>query len=1095
MRKRLWSILLVLCMMLSLLPVGATAANSDQGLDYYLESDGGAAVCCDYEDRSKLSGVLTIPSKIDGYPVTSIGEAGFAECTNLTEVIIPEGVTTLSHMPFYGCTKLKRVSLPSTLKYIGPEAFRFCEQLEQITIPNGVEEIGSSAFYGCKKLKSIRLPGSVNYIGSNAFTETGFWENENNWKNGLLYIDLALVEARDTITKAEIKQGTTVLASFIFSDCTNLTSAVIPSGVEAIPDGAFYNCTSLTRVTIPVSVKTLNRSAFNNCSALKDVYFGGTRQHWNKIKIDKYGNDPLTKLTEKIHFESNGPEGDESSPVPTTKPTFSVPSKNIYLKEKQDVVMVKATLPYSDAAYLKSCMEMIDVSTADKKMKTAQRIVVAEDGKTAELIFTLDPNAAQKAQYNIWWDPEGLGGETVFVYGNKSESDDTNLKSSGFLTSRDGWCVKNASETFGYSDDYMIPVERFGIFSSWNPLKNLGSETLYLKFRKWGGSCFGMALLSAAQYCGLVDLSVYSMAGSGDSLSSFGYTNIATDSNGKKYYSLEKDSALIATVESAHISQFSDEFAASEVFQGDSHYTKLLSYLESESAPLLISLETYEGIKPIGHTIVADTIHRPVHIDDSSNWGPGWYGIYVYDSNAPQNGASLANPKSWYDRTSYLYVNTINGKWKLLCVDNDGNTVYKMENDYSFMGHQYIKFNDISKLKKNYFTSKLHASAIKTLFFNSRDITLENADETLISIKNDKLKKLSDNFDYKPIYSFSENDNSEMIRYSDYSGDMISYTSPNASVLFADENNSIVVSNVGSCKITSDLRNSTLSIVTISDTVFTAELDCGTTSYVINHVSAEKGDIIKIAEKNNQLRIESEKGAIFDVDTYNNGKRVDQERIVVIGDDTIKPSTSPTAQPTTAPTAQPTAKPSPEPSAKPVSTKFVDVADNAYYADAVKWAVEHDPVITNGVDSTHFAPNRDCTRAQMVTFLWRAAGEPKPESTRNPFTDVKKGAYYYDAVLWAVEQGITTGTGKNTFSPDATVTRAQTVTFLWRMEGQPEVKVKNPFKDTKSGQYYYDAVLWAVENEITTGTSATTFAPNDPCTRAQIVTFLYRDLG
>ena len=178
MRKRLWSILLVLCMMLSLLPVGATAANSDQGLDYYLESDGGAAVCCDYEDRSKLSGVLTIPSKIDGYPVTSIGEAGFAECTNLTEVIIPEGVTTLSHMPFYGCTKLKRVSLPSTLKYIGPEAFRFCEQLEQITIPNGVEEIGSSAFYGCKKLKSIRLPGSVNYIGSNAFTESGFWENE-----------------------------------------------------------------------------------------------------------------------------------------------------------------------------------------------------------------------------------------------------------------------------------------------------------------------------------------------------------------------------------------------------------------------------------------------------------------------------------------------------------------------------------------------------------------------------------------------------------------------------------------------------------------------------------------------------------------------------------------------------------------------------------------------------------------------------------------------------------------------------------------------------------------------------------------------------
>ena len=174
--------------------------------------------------------------------------------------------------------------------------------------------------------------------------------------------------------------------------------------------------------------------------------------------------------------------------------------------------------------------------------------------------------------------------------------------------------------------------------------------------------------------------------------------------------------------------------------------------------------------------------------------------------------------------------------------------------------------------------------------------------------------------------------------------------------------------------------------------------------------------------------------------------------------------------------------------------KFKDVKSSAYYADAVAWAVNHDPVVTTGTDATHFSPNKDCTRAQMVTFLWRAAGEPKPASTKNPFKDVKKGAYYYDAVLWAVGEGITTGTSKNTFSPDATVTRAQTVTFLWRMENEPAVKAKNPFKDVKKGQYYTDAVLWAVKNEITNGKTANTFAPSDPCTRAQIVTFLYRDM-
>lgn len=185
----------------------------------------------------------------------------------------------------------------------------------------------------------------------------------------------------------------------------------------------------------------------------------------------------------------------------------------------------------------------------------------------------------------------------------------------------------------------------------------------------------------------------------------------------------------------------------------------------------------------------------------------------------------------------------------------------------------------------------------------------------------------------------------------------------------------------------------------------------------------------------------------------------------------------------------------PEPSKPTTKSPFKDVKKDAYYFDSVLWAVNHDPVVTAGTDATHFSPNNDCTRAQMVTFLWRAAGEPKPASTKNPFKDVKKGAYYYDAVLWAVGEGITAGTSQNTFSPDDTVIRGQTVTFLWRMADQPTVKAKNPFKDVKSSAYYYDAVLWAVKNNITAGTSANAFSPNDSCTRAQIVTFLYRDLG
>ena len=162
----------------------------------------------------------------------------------------------------------------------------------------------------------------------------------------------------------------------------------------------------------------------------------------------------------------------------------------------------------------------------------------------------------------------------------------------------------------------------------------------------------------------------------------------------------------------------------------------------------------------------------------------------------------------------------------------------------------------------------------------------------------------------------------------------------------------------------------------------------------------------------------------------------------------------------------------------------------SYYEDAVIWAV--DKGITTGTSATTFNSNGICTRAQAVTFLWRAAGSPAAKSAVMPFTDVKAGSYYYDAVLWAVEQGITKGTSDTMFSPDATCTRAQIVTFLWRSQKSPAAGTANPFTDVKASAYYADAVLWAVKHNITVGTTFSIFSPDEECTRAQIVTFLYR---
>lgn len=174
-----------------------------------------------------------------------------------------------------------------------------------------------------------------------------------------------------------------------------------------------------------------------------------------------------------------------------------------------------------------------------------------------------------------------------------------------------------------------------------------------------------------------------------------------------------------------------------------------------------------------------------------------------------------------------------------------------------------------------------------------------------------------------------------------------------------------------------------------------------------------------------------------------------------------------------------------------IDNPFHDVNYQWYYFDAVIWAEEEG--ITTGTNIHTFNPNEICTREQMVTFLWRKMGKPAPQDTDTAFTDLQPGSFSYDAILWAEEQGITNGTSKTTFSPKQTVTREQVVTFLWRVDGMPQSETEvSRFLDVTPGTFSYPAILWAQEENITKGTSATTFSPKAPCTRGQIITFMYR---
>lgn len=172
------------------------------------------------------------------------------------------------------------------------------------------------------------------------------------------------------------------------------------------------------------------------------------------------------------------------------------------------------------------------------------------------------------------------------------------------------------------------------------------------------------------------------------------------------------------------------------------------------------------------------------------------------------------------------------------------------------------------------------------------------------------------------------------------------------------------------------------------------------------------------------------------------------------------------------------------------SNPFSDVTGGAYYNEAVRWAVKNG--IASGTDAKHFSPDAACTRGQAVTFLWRAAGCPAPTLAENPFADVKPTDYCYDAVLWAVQTGVAKGTSASTFSPDAACTRGQIATFLYRAAGSPSGYANSGYTDVPETSYCAAPVAWAVALRVTSGTSAITFSPDALCTRAQIVTFLYR---
>ena len=674
------------------------------------------------------------------------------------------------------------------------------------------------------------------------------------------------------------------------------------------------------------------------------------------------------------------------------------------------------------------------------------------------------------------------------------------------------YAFSNSSSSFGYSDTYRIPLERYQFMYGNTTL----AKMLYNQSKPWGGSCFGFSSSSGIFF------------DKGNTLNPSDFHDAAANPYPLSVgdYSDKDGINVQQLLESMQISQFAS-LIQSDLYYNRNKLSELCNLVESgdERNPLLIAVFGPQG----GHALLGYQLESVSATQTR---------LHVYDCNFPAQDRYITLSKD----SSGAYT-----KWYYPL-----NNIYDWGSDYSNCRISFVPYDHYHALWTNRgYLGDLN-SALVTINCNSASLADYNG-TIIATIEDGELSTTrNDIFQIRPLSITSDGTTSESAVSFWIPTDLYSIISDDSD---ADELEISVVNLDYSAEISTTASAVTFA-VDDAESLNYVQIDEADQAYELHLYSGEGGTEVQLSgtttdevlalgvfgdscyvtgadSEDTSLMVngvaigETETGVVDTVPA--SGVKLSQNELTLCIEDTA--SLQATVLPDTA-TNKTVTWSSTNPSVATVSADglvtavhegeaeiiaqidgvsaacavtvskaapvlenpFDDVAEGKFYYDAVLWAVNHEPQVTNGTDATHFSPDATCTRGQVVTFLWRAKGCPEPTKTDNPFEDVT-GGFYYQAVLWAVENGITAGMDATHFGPGEPCTRGQVVTFLWRTEGKPEpTSENNPFEDVTGG-FYYKAVLWAVENKITAGMDATHFAPMNTCTRGQIVTFLYRDLA
>ena len=953
---------------------------------------------------------------------------------NVTWSLDSEGTMTIS-----GSGKMKDYLYPSDMPWNSNK-----NSIKNIVVGNGVTSIGREAFYGCAGLTSISIPDGVTSIGDGAFCScTGL--TSVSIPDSVTSIEDWAFQLCTGLTSISFSDGVTSIGECAFGGCEGLTSISLPESVTSIKSGAFSGCTGLTSISLPDGVTSIGGAAFDRCESISSIY--------------------LTSIESWLSLWS------------AAIPNYS--SRELYLNGKvlTDVIIPKGVTSIGDGAFCRcegltsinfpesvtnigdyafsGCKGLVSISFPKNVMSVGERAFsdcanigvfffngnapsIAEDafkGVNAIAFYPLADTTwnSQKSDYGgtLYWASYDPAKEIV-ASGLCGENIIWQINKNGVLTVKGSGVLTDVSWWSLYKA--MITEVVF-------------SDTITMTQIPDSGFAEYVHLRSITLPAGIKSIGSYAFYGCG-SLTSVNIPDSVTSIGDSAFYGCSSISSVYITDLDRWLGlEFYDLFYMDD-------YNHRNNPLASGAALYLNDELLTELVIPKGYTKISacafcgcSSLKRVVIPSTVTTLGEhAFYGCTalerfevaennpVYCSDA--DGVLMNREKT----TLYICPAQLSGGYVI------PKTINRIE-----VG----AFEDCSRLKSIAFLGAKPSIGWNAFYGVRADSYYpESLGSDVSWTQGGTLTGYGGELNWRPWYTLGNDLLCEHVLVD-------TVVPPSCTVGYTLHQCACGYS------YRTDFEQGTGHAWDTPTYVWSEDYGAITATRICkrdaNHTEQERGTVTSMVTKEATY---DAAGEITYTATFENAAFTTQTKTV---------ETPKLERP--APTENP----------------FTDVRESEYYYNAVLWAVTNG--VTSGTSATTFSPADGCTRAQVVSFLWRAAGKPAPTGRNNPFADVKENEYYYNAVLWAVEQGITAGTSLTAFSPNATCTRAQIVTFLWRFAGQPEPSTaSNPFQDVSAQAYYAKAVLWAAENAVTSGTSNTTFSPDATCTRAQVVTFLYRDI-